>query len=177
MSHFCCFLVGGIMRELQYNRQKVLEYARKWAYSRNPKYYDFDAVGGDCTSFASQCVYEGSNTMNYTKDVGWYYINGNNKSPSWSGVEFFNKFLVGNKGVGPYGKKVKQEEIEVGDIVQLSFDGNKFEHTLVIVSIEDRFTLSGIKIASHTYDSFDKMISEYNFQKNRFIHIQGVRNY
>lgn len=24
--------------------------------------------------------------MNYSKNNGWYYINGNNKSPSWTGV-------------------------------------------------------------------------------------------
>lgn len=138
---------------------------------------------GDCTSFASQCLYAGSNTMNYTKDTGWYYINGNNKSPSWSGVEFLYQFLIDNKSVGPYGRNAKREEMELGDIAQLSFDGQKFEHTLVIVNIENRFSLSGIKIASHTgikiashtYDSFNKAISEYSFQKIRFIKIEGVR--
>ena len=89
------------MREVQYDRQKVVQYAEKWAFLRNPKYYNFDPLGGDCTSFASQCLYAGSNTMNYTKDIGWYYINGNNKSPSWSGVEFLYKFLINNKSVGP----------------------------------------------------------------------------
>lgn len=131
--------------------------------------------GGDCTSFASQCLYAGSNIMNYTKDTGWYYINGNNKSPSWSGVEFLYQFLINNKSVGPYGRNAKREEMELGDIAQLSFDGQKFEHTLVIVNIENRFSLSGIKIASHTYDSFNKAISEYSFQKIRFIKIEGVR--
>ena len=74
----------------KYNRIKAMEYARKWAYKRNPKYYNFDSVGGDCTSFVSQCVYAGAEIMNYKKHVGWYYINGNNKSPSWTGVEFFH---------------------------------------------------------------------------------------
>ena len=163
------------MKEVEYNRQKVLEYAKKWAYARNPKYYNFDTVGGDCTSFVSQCIYAGSNTMNYTKNTGWYYINGNNKSPSWSGVEFLYNFLINNKGFGPYGKVAKQEELELGDIAQLSFDGNKFEHSLVIVNIENLFTLSGIKIASHTFDSYNKSISEYIYKKIRFIHIQNVR--
>lgn len=90
------------MIEIPYNRQKVLEYAQKWAYDRNPKYYNFDSVGGDCTSFASQCIFAGSNVMNYSKSNGWYYINGNNKSPSWSGVEFLHKFLITNKLAGPY---------------------------------------------------------------------------
>ena len=45
------------VKEKRYDRQKVIEYAKKWAYLRNPKYYNFDSVGGDCTSFASQCIY------------------------------------------------------------------------------------------------------------------------
>lgn len=165
------------MKELIYDRNKAIEYAKKWALSRNPKYYNFDNVGGDCTSFVSQCIFAGANVMNYTKDIGWYYINGNNKSPSWSGVDFLYKFLINNKSVGPYGKEAKINEIEIGDIAQLSFDGDKFEHTLVIVNIENKFTLSKIKIASHTFDSFNKAISEYLFQKIRFIHISGVRTY
>lgn len=165
------------MKELIYDRNKVIEYAKKWALSRNPKYYNFDNVGGDCTSFVSQCIFAGAKVMNYTKDVGWYYINGNNKSPSWSGVDFLYKFLINNKSVGPYGKEAKINEIEIGDIAQLSFDGDKFEHTLMIVNIENKFTLSKIKIASHTFDSFNKAISEYLFQKIRFIHISGVRTY
>lgn len=165
------------MKELIYDRNKVIEYTKKWALSRNPKYYNFDNVGGDCTSFVSQCIFAGAKVMNYTKDVGWYYINGNNKSPSWSGVDFLYSFLINNKSVGPYGKEVKINEIEIGDIAQLSFDGDKFEHTLMIVNIENKFTLSKIKIASHTFDSFNKAISEYLFQKIRFIHISGVRTY
>ena len=170
-------LKGRIMREIEYNRQSVIEYAEKWAFMRNPKYYNFDPVGGDCTSFASQCIYAGSKTMNYNKNLGWYYTNGNNKSPSWSGVEFLYKFLINNRGVGPYAIETTQNKIQLGDIAQLSFDGNQFGHTLVIVKIENKFTLQGIKIASHTLDSFNKPISEYSFRKIRFIHIEGVRKY
>ena len=168
---------GYFMKEVLYNRQKVLEYAKQWAFLRNPKYYNFDAVGGDCTSFASQCIYAGSSRMNYAKNVGWYYINGNQKSPSWSGVEFLYQFLTQNKGVGPYGKEVQQKELEEGDIIQLSFDGKKFGHTLVVVNIENRFSLSGIQIASHTFDSFNKKVTEYSYKKIRFLHIEGVRSY
>ena len=86
-----------------YDRQKVYNYAKKWAYSRNPKYYNYDPVGGDCTNFVSQCIYAGCNQMNYNKSNGWYYINGNNKSPSWTGVQFLYNFLINNKTVGPSG--------------------------------------------------------------------------
>ena len=45
------------MREKGYNRQSAVEYARRWALGRNPAYYDFEGIGGDCTSFVSQCLY------------------------------------------------------------------------------------------------------------------------
>ena len=165
------------MKEIIYNREKVIEYAKKWAYDRNPQYYDFDNVGGDCTSFTSQCIYAGSKVMNYSKQNGWYYISGNNKSPSWSGVEFLYNFLTQNKSGGPYGYEVEQDKIELGDIAQLSFDGNKFSHSLVIVKIQDKTDLNQIFISSHTFDSFNKRISEYNFEKIRFIHIEKIRKY
>ena len=34
------------MQIKKYNREKVVEYARKWAYSRNKKYYNFDSKIG-----------------------------------------------------------------------------------------------------------------------------------
>ena len=45
------------MRLREYNRENAVEYAKIWAYKRNPKYYNFDSVGGDCTSFVSQCLF------------------------------------------------------------------------------------------------------------------------
>ena len=41
------------MREIPYNRTAAVNYARKWALGRNPAYYDFEEIGGDCTNFAS----------------------------------------------------------------------------------------------------------------------------
>lgn len=165
------------MRVENYDRIKAKEYAKKWAYSRNPKYYNFDSIGGDCTSFISQCIYAGSGIMNYTKNTGWYYNSINDRSPSWSGVEFLYKFLINNKSVGPIGSKVEIDKLEVGDIVQLSFDGTVFGHTLIIVNIENALTLDNIYTASHTYDSYNRRISSYNFKDIRFIHINGVGKY
>ena len=159
---------------MEYNRRKVIEYAKKWAYDRNPKYYNYDKIGGDCTNFVSQCIYAGSKIMNYDKIKGWYYINGNNKSPSWTGVEFLYDFLTTNKEIGPYGKKCEIKELEVGDIVQLSFDGNKFAHSLVVVNIENNNELDKIYIAAHTFNAFNRKVSSYQFKDIRFVHIQGV---
>ena len=39
-----------------YDRNAVVLYAHQWAYGRNPAFYDYEHLGGDCTNFASQCV-------------------------------------------------------------------------------------------------------------------------
>ena len=156
------------MNAKSYNRTTAINYAKKWALSRNPKYYNFDPVGGDCTSFVSQCLFAGSQKMNYNSQNGWFYNNGFDKSPSWSGVEFPYKFLITNKGIGPQGQDVSQKEIKAGDIAQLSFSGNKFEHSLFIL---DPTPLS---VAAHTYDVLGRKISEYHFAKLRFIHIINI---
>lgn len=156
------------MNTRPYDRAAAVYYAKKWALSRNPGYYNFDPVGGDCTSFVSQCLFAGSRKMNYNYENGWFYNNGYDKSPSWSGVEFLYKFLINNKGYGPRGKLVSQSEIQEGDIAQLSFSGNKFEHSLFILNP------STLAVAAHTYDVLGKKISEYTFSKVRFIHIVDV---
>ena len=157
------------MKIKEYKRDKVKEYAEKWAYGRNPKYYNYDSIGGDCTNFASQCIYSGSGVMNYTKDIGWYYKNANEKAPAWTGVEFLYKFLVNNKGIGPFGKNVSKEKLQIGDIIQLSFNGTTFAHSLVVVS-NQRNTL----VATHTFDSYARDLNTYSYQNIRFIHIEGV---
>ena len=156
----------------EYNRKEAIKYAKKWAYKRNPKYYNFDSVGGDCTSFVSQCIYAGAGIMNYST-YGWYYKDGYNKSASWSGVEYLYKFLTTNEHVGPFGRKEELNNLEEGDIIQLSFDGRTFGHTLIITNMK----LGGnILIASHTEDSYNRNLNTYRYNKARGIKIEGVRH-
>lgn len=158
------------MNEEKYNRKSVYEYAKKWAYSRNPRYYNYDLIGGDCTNFISQCIFSGYNEMNYNKNNGWYYINANNKSPSWTGVEFLYKFLIYNKGIGPKGKETTIDKLNIGDIIQLNFDGNKFSHSLLV--IQNSKSEVNTQVAAHSYDTFGKRLIDYNYYAYRCIHIQ-----
>ena len=95
------------------------------------------------------------------------------------GVElnFFIIFWLIISLFGPYGIKSNQNEMQIGDIAQISFDGEKFAHTLIITKIEDISDLGKIIISSHTYDSFDKSIGSYKFKKIRFVHIVGGRKF
>ena len=154
----------------EYNRQKAKEYAKEWAFSRNPKYYAFDNLGGDCTNFISQCIFAGSGIMNYTPTTGWYYINSNKRSPSWTGVEYLYNFLVNNTGVGPFAKEISPIQSEIGDIIQLG-NSQKFYHSLIIVEKNE----SGIYIAAHNFNAYLRNIDTYNYERIRFLHIEGVR--
>lgn len=158
------------MREIPYDREAAVIYARKWALGRNPAYFNFDDLGGDCTNFASQCIFAGAQVMNFTPVVGWYYRSISDRTPSWTGVEFLYDFLVNNKSAGPYARIVSQREIDVGDIVQLGRRNGDFYHTPVITAVRPR-----ILVAAHTDDSLDRPLASYNFAMARFLHIEGVR--
>lgn len=86
--------------------------------------------------------------MNYSKNNGWYYINENNKSPSWTGVEFLFEFLTSNKKEGPKGTMVSIDKLNIGDIIQLSFDGIKFLHTLIV--IKNGTDIYNTQVSAHT---------------------------
>lgn len=158
------------MQEIPYNRDAAVAYARRWALERNPAYYDFEKIGGDCTNFASQCIYAGAQTMNFTPILGWYYRSSYDRSASWSGVKYLYNFLVNNQGIGPYARVVPQREAEPGDIVQLGTEGGDFYHSPVITAVTP-----AILVAAHTYDALDRPLSSYVYETVRFLHIEGVR--
>lgn len=158
------------MREIPYDREAAVAYARRWAFGRNPAFYDFENLGGDCTNFASQCIYAGAGAMNYTPISGWYYRSASDRTASWTGVEYLYNFLVSNRSVGPYAYEVSRREVMPGDVVQLGRETGDFYHTPVIVAVEPT-----ILVAAHTYDALDRPLSSYNFYTARFLHIDGVR--
>ncbi len=89
---------------IPYDREAAIAYAHQWAYSRNPSFYNYDDIGGDCTNFASQCLYAGTGVMNFTPTFGWYYIDANRKAPAWTGVPYFYNFMTRNEiSPGPFG--------------------------------------------------------------------------
>lgn len=157
-----------------YDRAAAVAYAKEWAYRRNPRYFDFSDIGGDCTNFASQCIYAGAGVMNYTPTFGWFYISTNNRTPSWTGVNELYRFLVNNRGAGPQGRVVPLSVIQNGDVVQLQFVGSdKFDHSPVVVD-RGQGTPDTVLIAAHSRDSDCRPISTYRYVNLRPIHIYNV---
>ncbi len=161
----------------QYNRDRAVEYARRWALSRNPLFYDFTGGGGNCTNFVSQCVLAGALVMNPIDTFGWYYENLDNRSPSWTGVREFYEFMCGigdfspqNERIGPFCTEVTKESIEIGDIVQLANFRGDFYHSLFISGFSD----GEILICAQSNDALDRPLSTYRYSVARFLHVEGI---
>ena len=164
---------------IPYNRRRAVEYARRWALSRNPLFIDFTGQGGNCTNFVSQCIFAGAPVMNYTPTFGWYYVSPENRAPAWSGVDELYSFLTGapdftsvNGGYGPYATDAAtSRNVEIGDIVQLSNTEGRFYHTLIISG----FTDNDVLVCAQSDDALDRPLSSSNYAGVRILHIEGAR--
>ena len=162
---------------IEYDREKAVAYARRWAFARNPAYYNFNSLGGDCTSFASQCLFAGVGIMNFTLDIGWFYRSLSDRAAAWTGVEYFYNFLTKNNNVGigngdgPFAEETNANGLQIGDFVQLGRATGDYYHTPVVVGFSDGMPL----VAAHSNDAFARPLNSYYFEKIRYIHILGAR--
>ncbi len=163
----------------EFNRGKSLSYARRYALSRNERYFNFSSLGGDCTNFCSQCLYAGAPQMNYTINLGWYYRSSSDRSPAWSGVKFFQEFLTENlvvnrigEGYGPFAEERKVSELDVGDFVLLSVEKEIYFHSTVVVGFKGNMPL----LASHSRDAFELPLSHFDFEEATGLHVLGYRS-
>ncbi len=152
-----------------YNRERAYLYAKRWALARNPLFNDYSPYGGNCTNFASQCLLAGAPVMNYEPVYGWFYRSDADRAAAWTGVPFFYRFLTENAGEGPYA--TESDALEVGDFIQLGTSEGDFYHTLVVVGAEGGEYL----VAAQSDDYFLRPLSEYRYDRARFLHIEGVR--
>ena len=160
-----------------YYRDQAVQYANYWAYRRNPNYYSFDQIGGDCTNFVSQALFYANGVMNFTPTYGWYYISLDDRSPSWTGVTYLYNFLTTNKGPGPFGHEVPLSQVEPGDIIQMAIkDPDEFGHTVIVTRLlTDYPDPDTIWVAAHDKDANCRPVSTYDYHMIRAIHIDGVR--
>ena len=157
------------MTETVYNRNAAVEYAQTWAIERNPRYYDFEHIGGDCTNFISQCLFAGSGAMNFTPNTGWYYRSLSDRAPAWSSVEYLYRFLTENRGTGPSAQITSLDRLLAGDLIQLGNRNGRFYHTLIVTKISPQ-----ILICAHSYDALNRPLTSYRYDTARFLHVEKV---
>ena len=158
--------------ERRYDRDRAVAYAREWAMARNPLFIDYTGFGGDCTNFVSQCLFAGSWRMNFTPVFGWYYLDADSRTASWTGVQYFCDFLTSNRGEGPYGAETDETNLRVGDVVQLQNADGTYYHTLLVSGFD---AAGGILVAAHSNDAYDRPLSTYTYAAARFLQVSGVR--
>ena len=158
--------------ERRYDRDRAVAYAREWAMARNPLFIDYTGFGGDCTNFVSQCLFAGSCRMNFTPVFGWYYLDADSRTASWTGVQYFCDFLTSNRGEGPYGAETDETNLRVGDVVQLQNADGTYYHTLLVSGFD---AAGGILVAAHSNDAYDRPLSTYTYAAARFLQVWGVR--
>lgn len=109
--------------------------------------------------------------MNYTPVTGWYYAAPNDRTAAWTGVEYLYRFLIGNEGLGPFGEETPLERLLIGDLVQLGTEKGDFYHTPIVCAVRQ----SQIYVAAHSFDTYRRPLSDYDYAKARGIRIAGVR--
>lgn len=164
-----------------YDRKSAVQYAKKWALSRNPAYQDYENWGGDCTNYISQCLYFGGIPFDHVGNnilKQWYWYNNNNRTPSWTGAEPFYKYLITNnsqetQNFGIYATETSYNDLQPGDIVQLLNEDNLAYHNMIITKvILDGEYLIDYLICQHTYDLLNYPLSMKEGKK-RYLKILG----
>lgn len=183
-----------------YLRSLAINYAHRWADSRNPRYYDFSDDGGDCTNFISQAIHEwGDAEMVYGGyTFGWYYKDGLNGdySPSWTHVDYFYSHIIQylvwplpgddpDGPGGPEGCEVLSYQAYPGDVIQYDMKGiGYWDHGAIIVKTDFLSDTNRYHyVASHSPDHDDypytKFMYDYNYPNmvTRFLHIDRIDGY
>ena len=177
-----------------YTRNGAVAYARQWALSRNPNYFDFGqpGYGGDCTNFVSQAIHEGGSAPmviytdcgdNCIGTLGWFYTDVNHRADAWNNVtplyDFITQYWVWSGG--PEGCDVAQYQAYEGDLIQYDWENDdEWDHSVIIVRSLDIGPYNRYHwVSSHTPDVDDYPFSSFDYPNKvyRFIHIERIDGY
>ncbi|MDO4198836.1 MAG: amidase domain-containing protein [Erysipelotrichaceae bacterium] len=168
-----------------YNRDAAVAYADQYFNTRNPDWYNFDEIGGNCQNYASQAILAGGIPMDYTGAGQWKCYgasstvmpeidnseNASGRTASWVNVNYFYEYAINNTGYGMAAENVLNIFFaEPGDIIQVSYnDANNMAHTTIVSKVVDGHAL----VDSNSIDMKDYPIEAYVYPYRRLIKILG----
>ncbi|MFA5524216.1 MAG: amidase domain-containing protein [Tissierellales bacterium] len=135
------------LSSLNEGRMKAVKYADEfcgaaslpeYGFKYNPKYKNYNSLGGDCTNFASQVMHAGGFKRNDT----WNYSNGSG-SKAWVNAQAFKNYMLysGRASLitsGNYDKVLKASyKLLPGDIIAYEKKGT-IAHISVITGIDSK---------------------------------------
>lgn len=183
-AQFPCNLVPDESTH-DYNREDAVNYALKYAESPNSlNYYYFsedEQLGGDCTNFVSQAIYEGgkaSMSIPPTPEQGiggtqWYYFDVNNRARAWTYVDGLHDFITHPYAwsEGPEGCEASIDQIAMGDVIQYETNGDDtWDHAVIIVEIQNGIPY----VASHSPNFSREPYTYFTYSDIRFIHLERL---
>lgn len=144
---------------MRYAASKAVAYAKKWALSTNKSYPRFS---NDCTNFVSQAVLAGGWKMaggscgDRKSNSAWWYGDwecwypGVRASYTWAGAQNFFNFV---KGSGRGTAAANVSDLDLGDVLQMQFDGDSsIHHTMIVTDKKD----GNLFLSYHTSDHLDE---------------------
>lgn len=140
-----------------YYRKRAVEYAKKYAMTPNTKEWkNYEAYGGDCTNFVSQCLFAGGIPFDHQGKFvtqKWYWYSDHYRTPSFTSADAFKTYLLNNEGFGLVAALGDLQSMGIGDVVQLG-DLKETTHSMIVVGVvKDHFETGVTKdllIAQHS---------------------------
>ena len=158
-----------------YDRAAAYDYLMAYCDERNPRWYAYDDVGGNCMNFGSQVLLAGGIPEDERGDEEWYWDGQNDLDLSWINVGHFYDYCRDNEGYG----LVADTEAgyytgEVGDVVIVGFAGDHRHTTVISHVVEDEEgNVVDYLITCNTTNYKDFPVSAYYYTCHRLIKIFG----
>lgn len=174
---------------LPYDRETVVKRAKKYAKSYNTLFVKYNGLGGDCTNFVSQSMWQCPDwkfdTIGKDNSVKWACSkkNGSKKysydTISWVGVnELWTYFQTNDSpsqagtvyGISATTSGYNSSNVQLGDIIQFN-NGDIWRHSVIVSEITDGV----VYCAAHSDDQERKSLNEYmsKYKKYRVAHINN----
>ncbi len=166
-----------IFRVTSYSREDAVNYAVKYALVPNKNYIYFGVhqrIGGDCTSFVSQCLHAGGIPYSFDKKNPWWY-NGKNKeicSLSWSVAHSLYWYLIRNGEKNMHGVKGAEinnaQDLNRGDLIFYENKRGLIFHSVIVTGFRASMPL----VSQHSMEALNvSYIKPYYVPKIHFVKV------
>ncbi|MEV6674259.1 amidase domain-containing protein [Streptomyces sp. NPDC051162] len=144
------------MRGTGYNYTAMAAYAEKYWRNYNPDYRQFNDAGGDCTNFISQALKAGgwkTAPGSYSDYHNWSY-GPSGQTDSWVGANEWAWFTLSSKRAS---NLANVYQMDVGDILQMDFDGDGSKDHSMIVTYRSRMGVP--YLTYHSTNTYRKSVA------------------
>ena len=165
-----------------YDRKKAVEYNYKYITKRNPDYFAFDGIGGNCQNLVSQSLHAGGIPFDLSGDYKWKSYSSEvdetsdakGRTSSWTGTQNFYDYVKHNDNKGICADSdINMFYAEIGDVGHVGYID--FSHAVLVVElIKDKDgNLIDFLINANSVNVKDFPFMAYIYPNKRVIKILG----